>query len=70
MVAQLRAELAATTDFNHQLVLQQDDLISRVNELVQEQNQAQHYLRYFRIERNAAIRDLPAEQALREVLTT
>ena len=64
VVAQLRAELSAATDFHHQLVLQNDDLTGKVNELVQEQGRAQHYLRDLQLKRNAVTTDLASEQDL------
>ena len=63
-VAQLRAELSAAADFQHQLVLQNDNLTGRVNELVQEQEGAQLYIRDMMLERNAAIKDFNSEQEL------
>ena len=68
-VAQLRAELSAAADFQHQLVLQNDNLTGRVNELVQEQEGAQLYIRDMMLERNAAVKEVNSEQEQRETLT-
>ena len=69
VVAQLRFELSAAADFQHQLVLQNDNLTGRVNELVQEQEGTQHYIRDMVLERNVATKDFNSEQELRETLT-
>ena len=50
-------------------MLQNDNLTGRVNELVQEQEGAQHFLRDILLERNAATKDFNSEQELREALT-
>ena len=69
VVAQLRAELSAAANFKHQLVLPNDDLTVRVNELVKEQEGIQHFIRDMVLERNAATKDFNSEQELRETLT-
>ena len=68
-VAQLRAALSAATDFQQQLMLQNEDLTGRVNDLVKEQEGAQFYIRDLMLERNAAVKDFNSEQEQREALT-
>jgi hypothetical protein len=68
-VAQLRAELSAAADFQHQLVLQNENLTGRVNELVQKQEGTQLYIQARMLEKNAAVKDFNSEQKQREALT-
>ena len=50
-------------------MLQNDNLTGRVNELVQEQEGTQLYIRDMMLERNAAVKDFNSEQEQRGVLT-
>ena len=50
-------------------MLQNNNLTGRVNELVQEQEGTQLYIRDMMLERNAATKDFNSEQELREALT-